>query len=299
MPAVKQQSPDDGRMSAPTTSQSGSAANTGYTEPGIKLNVYGRGKTGKTRLVNSFPKPLMLIGTEDGTKSIANGRKQKYQVGINWVYELLVNGKATGTDFIRINSTTEYDQLVGSPNLQKHYKTWGLDNGSGFQDLITKETLNLDQVPVAKAWGMTDRGTWAVINGEFAKKVSSLLDLSDKFGANVAIIAHEKNFGEESGGEVITPKVASALTPGSATWLDGAVDYICQTLIRSGQVEQEVKVGNEVQKIMVASGKYVYSLRIGPHSVYRTGFRSLLEELPDFIDNPSYTKIVDMINGKR
>lgn len=36
----------------------------------MKISVYGRPKTGKTRLSSTFPKPLLILGTEDGTESI-------------------------------------------------------------------------------------------------------------------------------------------------------------------------------------------------------------------------------------
>ena len=36
---------------------------------GLKVLVFGQSKTGKTRFSSTFPKPLLIIGTQDGAAS--------------------------------------------------------------------------------------------------------------------------------------------------------------------------------------------------------------------------------------
>ena len=53
----------------------------------LNLSLYGRSGSGKTTLACTFPKPLLLIGTEDGTQSVYNIK---------------------GVDFVRVDTTDLY-----------------------------------------------------------------------------------------------------------------------------------------------------------------------------------------------
>lgn len=275
---------------------------------GFKLNVYGRGKTGKTRLACSFPKPMLLIGTEDGTKSIATGRVRKGEISNRTiVWSLTLVGKPMGIDFIRIQNTDEMDDIL---DLLKHpqqffddqpsYFSCALDHGSGFQNLIVKEFLGLDEVPNQRSWGMMKQEQWGGVNNQFMDKIGKLLDLPEKTGLNVVIIAHERNFKDENtSSDIMTPSIASALTPGCCTWLNGACDYICQCFIRQHEEYKEtpLKDGKVLKTRIPNSSKPEFCLRIGPHGVYHTGFRHVGDSLPDVIVNPSYEKVCKLIQG--
>lgn len=245
-------------------------------ETAIKLNVYGEGKTGKTRFACTFPKPILLIGSEDGTKSVAT---------IKDVF------------FVRIESSAEFRELVEYAKGGK-YKTVVLDTAGGLQDLIIKEELMLPDVPVQKSYGMLDRDGWIPINAATKECLDKFLNLADKFDINTIVIAHERAFNEDKSNPLVTTKISSALSPGVARYLDTAVDYLCQTY-----KEEEVQTITEDDglggKITVnkRTGKTLYWLRTGPHSVYRTGFRVPPEvALPDRI-KPKYEEVVDLIKG--
>lgn len=269
---------------------------------GIKLNVYGRSKTGKTRLVCSFPKPMLLLGTEDGTKSVATGKRERSKSHSgNPLYALTLLGKETGIDFLRINSGVHFEEALALLGKGRYLST-ALDHGGGFLNIGVKEYLGLEEVPMTKqAAGVTDYRVWGAINMAVIEKLSKYLDLADRLGTNVCIIAHERNFKEEEAkqSDIIKPVVGSALTPGVKTWLDGACDYICQTLISPQENVVKVDVGaGELQEVRQPTGKYEYRLRIGPHDICTTGFRTIGDELPDYIVNPSYEKIVAAIEGR-
>jgi hypothetical protein len=268
------------------------------TGPGIKLNVYGVGKTGKTRLVASFPKPLLLIGTEDGTLSIADGREKGETLSRgSVVYALTRGGEAAGVDFCHVSCTDDVMELT---ERARNYATVGVDHGGGLQNLVLKEFLNLDEAPLQKTWGLIKQKDWGPVNAQTKEHLAKLLVLS-KLGINVCIIAHERSFGKEEevdDNDLVPPKIGAALTPGVAGWLNGECDYVCQTHIRAQTADTSVKMpdGTLLPK-RSRTGRMEYCLRVGPHPVYMTGFRHLGGELPECIVNPSYDKIIALIRG--
>lgn len=280
MPKITKQNPKQASNSAPSN---GSVAS--RIQPvesgvgGIKLLTYGRGKTGKTRLASTFPKPLLIVGTEDGTKSI---------IGIK------------GIDFIRLRTSSEVDEVAALLREGK-YASAVLDTGGGLQDLILKEVLGLDDIPVQKSWGMTDRQTWGVVGAQFKERMRSLIDLADTHGINVVVIAHERSFKDDDDkvSDLVFPTVGAALTPSAAGWLNAACDYICQTFVGEQTTEAEIDIGGTKVKQTQKTGKIEYCLRVGPHPVMMTGFRLPPGySLPDFIVDPSYAKIVQVIKGE-
>lgn len=254
---------------------------------GLKVSVYGRGKTGKTRLACTFPKPLLLIGTEDGTKSV---------LGVE------------GVDFVKITSGSELTELTdylrdGSGG---KYKSAVLDHGGGLQDITLKEVLKLDDIPLQSSWGMAQRGDWQTVAQQWKERVRPLLDLADTRDMNIVIIAHERNFKEDDdnkASDVMFPSIGPALTPSITAWLNGACDYICNTFIREQEVEEkrQSKIGNQVKETVIRKKTNVkeYCLRVGPHPIVMTGFR--LKPgivLPDMIVDANYAKILALIQGK-
>lgn len=241
-------------------------------ETGIKMNVYGRGKTGKTRLACTFPKPLLLIGTEDGTKSV----------------------RGMGVDYVRIHQSAELPELCGALR-QSKYKTAVLDTAGGLLDIVLKEVLGLDELPLQRSWGMAEQRDWQTCGAQVKERLHGLLDLADRYNLNVVVIAHERNFNEEQNSDVMIPSIGAALTPTVAAWLNNACDYICQMFIREEVVQQKSKTGPTINR---KTGKKEFCLRVGPHPIYQTGFRLPPNtELPDCIVDPTYEKIARLIRG--
>lgn len=240
---------------------------------GIKLSLYGRSKTGKTRLIATFPKPVLIIGAEDGTRSIRNVK---------------------GVDFVLIKDSKEVLELA-SGAVDAGYATVAVDTASALADKILAEIMGVSQIPAQKSWGMATREQY----GQQSLQLKSLLREVLNLPTNVIITAHERNFNEDgNGSDLLLPTVGSALSPSVTGWLNGAAEYIAQTFIQEATEEKEVKVGTKTLKSRQKTGGAEYCLRIGPHPVYTTGFR-LPEgfELPDFIVNPDYNKIMAVING--
>jgi len=257
------------------------------TQKAITLNVYGRSKTGKTRLACTFPKPLLLIGSEDGTASVRNVK---------------------GVDFIRVYKAAEIDQLFDMVRKTSKYKTVCIDHAGGLQDMILKEILGLDELPIQRTFGMAKRDDWMACSAQTKERLNAHLHLAETHSINAVVIAHERDFskkGDEAEStasdlERSLPQIGAYVQPAVKDWLDGACDYICQTFIRDKVIyEKSVMDDGSEMLIPITSKDKEYCLRVGPSSVFTTGFR-LVDgiNLPDAIVNPSYEKIRDLALGK-
>lgn len=276
MPTVKKQVP---QKKVANEKREGRAGITSRIMPvskidkGIKLLIYGHGKTGKTRLACTFPKPLLLIGaagfgTEKGTRSVSTVK---------------------GIDFIGLEVSEEIEELVKLRN----YESFVLDTAGGLQERVVNEFTEHDP-QVRKDWRHVSRGDWGPINSRTMERLRCLLDAADNQGKSTIIVAHERAFNVEvENNDLLFPHVGAALTPGVSGWLDGAVDYIGQCYIREETKQQSI---SKTLKVAVGTGRMQYCLRVGPHPVYRTGFRVPVGvKIPDTIANPSYHKINELI----
>mgnify|MGYP000685769143 CR=1 FL=1 len=253
---------------------------------GLHMSLYGRGKTGKTRLISTFPKPIAILGAEDGTKSIQNVD------GVYFVRVVLNKPKQKGVKYILIDELQQFVEEVRDSD----FKTVAVDTASHLQDLYLAQILGLDKIPEQKDWGMATIKEY----GELGLKMKTVLWEILGLKQNVVITAHEKNFNEGNESDSLLPSIGSALGSSTSAWLNGAVDYVCQTFIR--EETKTVKKKGLKGKVIVKkekTGRCEYCLRTGPSPIYITGFRLPPESiLPDVIVNPTYRKIMDVIEGE-
>lgn len=244
---------------------------TDHKSGGIHMSLYGRSKTGKTRLVSTFEKPVLIIGAEDGTKSISTMK---------------------GVDFVKIRHSEQVGELIERVD-EKGYASVALDTASRLADQILAELLGIEKLPEQKSWGMASREQY----GQQTLQLKTLLRLVLDLEQHVIIVAHERNFNEDSTSDLLMPSIGSALSPSITGWLNGAVDYICQCFIRKETklVKSKLTGGKPRRE---ETGRNEFCLRVGPDPVFMTGFR--LPEgtpLPDVIVNPSFTKIMQLVEG--
>jgi hypothetical protein len=249
------------------------------SEVGIRMTIYGQTKTGKTRLACTFPKPLLLIGAEDGTKSVSNVK---------------------GVDFVRLQASKEVKDLIDGAITDGKYKTVVLDTATSLYDIVVKEILNLAELPLSRSWGMAKRDQWTQAANIMKERLWSLLHVSEVQGTSILILAQEKNANEESEGqssELLTPNIGASVSKSVRGLLDMTCDYICQTFIREQTVEEVIKGTSTVMSKL--TGKKEYCLRVGAHALYKTGFRLPPggDGLPEAIINPTWTQIEKLIQG--
>lgn len=274
---------------------------------GTSLSLYGRPKSGKTRMACTFPKPLLILGSEKGTKSVKG---------------------LTGIDFFQLVKCTDLSWWVeylkkGGPSKWKNgkksvdnrdrplpgndpYDTGVLDNGTGLRDLRIKEILGLEELPVQKGFGFASRDQWM----ECAQSMKHLLRplfLLFREGTlkNIVVVAQEQNYGGGENGEaasdLIKPTVSSALGKSLCDWINAECDSIGQTLIRMKTVRTTRSVAGKQVAMVERTGAIEYCLRVQPDEVYYAGIRVQQgrEIKQDFIVDPSYEKLLKVIKGEQ
>ena len=244
----------------------------------MSLLLYGRSGTGKTTLWATFPKPILAIVVSGGKKpgELRSINTPEYRGSITPVV---------------VQESSDVRELLGQA---EDYATIVLDHASGLQDLVLKEVLGLDELPAQKSWGLASMQQYGQCTMQCKEILRALLNLS----CNRVIVAQERTFGDDQeGSEVITPTVGAAMTPSLVGWLNPACDYIVETFIRQKVVRKVTKVaGKDVEKLEKVRGQVEYCLRTAPDPVYTTKFRQPRgRELPDCIVDPSYEKILSLV----
>lgn len=252
-------------------------------EVGLKFSVYGLPKTGKTRFACTFPKPLLIIGFEDGTESVVG---------------------TEGVNFVQLEHTDEFDTLLNGPIRSGDYASVVVDNATRMRDMRLAELAGYKEMPVQKGFGTYNWDQYREAAGALKLMLGRLLDLSNRTTMNTVIIAQEANLvgGEEGGkaSDLVKPVIASAVGKGLCDFINAECDYIGQTFKREETKEVKQTVGKNTVTLTQPTGKVEYCLRVGPHPVYYTGFRQHIgaPELPDFISNPTHAKVLEVIKGK-
>ncbi len=253
-------------------------------DDGIKVLLYGMSGSGKTSLWSTFPSPILSLICSGSDKpgelrsvDTPENRKRIQQVVI--------------TDPKEVREVT---QAIQQGDIE--FNTVVLDHATGFQDLILKHILGLDELPAQKSWGLATRDDWGKVAIQAKELLRGLLSLP----CNVVIVAQEKTFSSEESSDIIMPSVGAGLTPSLTGWLNTAVEYIVQTFKRQKEEVTTTKVGNKEVKVRTKVDGVDYCLRTGPHSVFQTKFRMPKGKnpLPEFITDPDYDKIMALIRGE-
>ncbi len=250
-------------------------------DEGIKINLYGRSGTGKTTLWATFPKPILAL--------VCSGSRRPGELRS-------IDTPANRKTIQRVDVKTPDDvlELAKYQDDAGKYATVVLDHASGLQDRVLAEILGIDDLPEQKSWGMASREQY----GQAALKTKELLRSLLNLSCNVVIVAQEREFNTEAEGELLMPYVGSALSPSVTGWLNPACDYVVQTFLRKPVVVTRTKVAGKVVERKALGKGVEYCLRTGPDAVYTTKFRLPKgTPLPEVIVDPSYDKIVKLIQG--
>lgn len=229
--------------------------------------VYGRSGTGKTTFASTWPKPILLIDIrEKGTESIANVKDVDVVQLENWqqfeeVYWMLKDGDSK-------------------------YKTVVVDQLTQLQDLAIAQAMKDDGKDPDDQISKRNWGQGAGLMKTWCLNYRDLVDL----GINVVLLAHDRaKEGEEGDEDQIEPSVGARVMPSVASFINGAVSIIGNTFIReSFSIEKNRRVRS-----------VEYAMRLGPHAYYTTKTRTPVGiNPPEWIENPSYEKIVAIVRGK-
>src|ERR1700723_3738676 len=96
------------------------------------INIFGMSGSGKTTLACTWPKPVLLIGAEDGTRSVADMK---------------------GVDFVRLKESMEIAELFNHVKaggrarcMPAAYQTLVIDTITSLQAMTMKEILGLKDI---------------------------------------------------------------------------------------------------------------------------------------------------------
>ena len=250
---------------------------------GIRVVLYGQSGTGKTTTWATFPGPILAM--------ICSGGNQPGEL-------LSINTPeyAGKVSQVVIENSSDVFELIKHIKDTGRFKTVVLDHATGLQDLVLKEILGMEEIPVQKTWGMArqqDYGTCTIRTKEILRALFGIQ-------GNIVVIAQEREFKSEEGlaSELIAPYVGANLMPNLAGWLNSAADYICQTFKRPKEkLVKHTVAGKEVTRREVTR-EVEYCLRTAADPVYMTKFRVPKgKPLPNVIVDPDYDKIVKIIRG--
>ncbi len=259
----------------------------------IKLLLYGESGSGKTTFWSKFPDKILALTVRTGDDD--EEMPEEFRS-----IDTPENRKRI--DFFNIARSEELPEIVDK--VRNRYETIVLDHVSGFQDLVLKEILGLDEIPEQKSWGLAQQQDY----GECTLMCKTYFNKLLKHPKNVVFIAHQRVFGgdEESLSTGLPVMIGAELMPKLARWLNGKVSYIGQMFKKQKEVEKIVekkKGGKIIKKVRKLPGKGTdFFLRISDEEhLYMTKFRKPVElgPVPPLIRDPSYAKLLKLIKEKR
>lgn len=237
----------------------------------MKAVFYGRSGTGKTTLACSFPGPVLLIDMNDkGTDSVLDVK---------------------GLDVLPAENWSDVEQLYWYLHKNpKKYKTVVLDTVTMMQTLAIQK---IHEDAGRESGDQMSQRDWGQAGGLLTTSLMNFRDLP----MNVVVNAQDKvfNAGDEVDDEdgQILPEVGPMLMPSVGKNLNAAFSIIGNTFIRERVVK--VKKDGKVKE----KRKVEYCLRVGPHTYYTTKVRKPKEVVvPGFIVDPTYKKLVAVLNGE-
>jgi hypothetical protein len=245
--------------------------------------LYGRSGTGKTTLSASWPKPILYLNIKDnGTDSISD---------------------VEDIDVVHIDSSEDLQEQILWCHKQASkgklpYKTIVLDTMSQLQGILVVELAEKLKLKLPKGkkpgdFGSLTRQHWGVISGDMKAVIMDIRNLP----VESVFIAQERVFNlpdeEDDGVDQLEPEVGPKLMKSVKDDLNASVSIIGNTFIRVKVIKKKVD-GKTVREV-----KKQYCLRVGPNEVYTTKIRKPKGiEAPDYIIDPTFRKLKDIMRGK-
>ena len=225
------------------------------------INFYGISGTGKTTLACQWPKPLLLIGAEDGTKSVAT---------------------MPGVDFIRLQASEEIGELFegvrqgrNARTISKPYATVVVDTVTSYQALTLKEVLGLDRIPHSKTWGMATMDQYGQSAIMTKTMIQEAVDLAETYKlCHVILLTQEGSNKEDNKSELVRPKIMAELSKSVRAFFNPVCDYLLQTFQLQRVKESKTTHEDGTETTFTEPTNLVdFCLRTRPHPDYNTKFR--------------------------
>lgn len=220
--------------------------------------IYGKSNTGKTHLAATFPKPLLYLQIgDDGSNTIAN---------------------VEGVKAIPITTVEDLKSVAEELRKDKKYRTVVVDT---FSLVVTEWT---SQKVVGKGKRMTQQN-W----GDLKTDTEEIIKAWHRVAKNhiVVLNCHESMDNIEGMEDEIAPDVRPSVSKGARTYLEGMANFGIHTI----RISKEIAKGNTTKTVVK------YAADVGPNPYYWTKLQiDPSIKVPDRIINPSYDKIMSVIN---
>lgn len=242
-------------------------------ENGQSTVLYGLANTGKTTLLSTWPKPLLLLDFNDkGTDSISDVK---------------------GIKVAKISTIAQLEAVFWALKTGKwKFKTVGFDTVTRMQDMFIEDITGTANEPMS--WGTLSRKQFGEVSGGMKKTIMDFRDLETV--ENVVFLAQqkvEKEKEEEDDHGDLPTEIGPALMPSVALALNAAVNTIGQTYKRIKTEKKEIK-GKIIKK-----DKIQFCLYIGPNPVRTTKIRKPRDVVPpSYLVNPTYKDLIEALKGE-
>jgi hypothetical protein len=240
--------------------------------------IYGLQGTGKTTLLATWPKPILLLDFNDkGTDSIRD---------------------VQGISVMRIKTIGEIEAVYWALKQRKlkhkktgkPFKTIGFDTVTRMQDMFIEDVTGSNE-PLS--WGTLSRKQFGEVSGGMKKTITDFRDLEDY---EIVFLAQQKVFNieeEDDDHGDLPPEIGPAMMPSVANHLNASVNTI-------GQTYKRLKVKKEKDgKKIIKTEKIQFCLYIGPNPVRTTKIRKPKSVVPPaFLINPTHAYLVEALKGE-
>ena len=235
---------------------------------------YGLSGSGKTTLAGSFPSPMLLLDVGDkGTESISNVDKCNVMEVDSW------------------------------EDLEMAY--WYLkDNSAEYATVIIDTVTNLQQLAIAKIMdGDMDAKMgfkeWGNVSSLMKEWLVNFRDLP----INSVFLCQERKFNTVDSEDTVDdslllPEIGPRLIPSLASHLASIVSVVGNSYIRA-RTETRTTTNRRGKELTEEYEVAEYALRVGPNPYFVTKVRKPKElTVPDYIADPTYEKITQVIKGE-
>jgi len=288
-----------------------------------KVVLYGRNGIGKTTLAALFPKPLLFAtfeprpnggcesirGTSGVTVLPVTSKAQAHGLAKHLAVDQRSNWKIVNGELKELIDQNGNPVFSGDP-----WDTHVVDSGTSLQDMVLKELMGLDRVPIQMNWGSVPQGMYQ----DRSAQAKEILQLFLELNSNTVVICLEKNHNRQEGerGHQLVSDYALqaffAADMGEATvkWMQNSCDYIVHLSIVPETKEVvtlvEVMPGEPPteDRKMVPTGRLIRRLRTLVHPNFSARMCSPIpENVPDYIDcqkpQEMYDDMTRVMRGER
>lgn len=229
------------------------------------FTIWGHPGTGKTTLISTFPKPILLLDiAENGSESAKSSDLKSGDITV-----------------IPISNFDEMDEALEIA-LEDGYKTVVIDNMTGNQVQCH------EKVKAEENKSKMTQPMFGIASQLQKKLIIAYKSLTDE-GIIPVFICHSRTDEVETEMDESIASIGPQMTPAISQFLCGTSQIVGQTYIK--EVTEIIKGKRHTSM--------EYCLRVGPNPHFMTKIQKPKDaDCPEYIIDPTYDKTMDIVKGK-